>query len=206
MIADSTIVAFDTYDNRIYAIGKGPSQTTITAPSISVPAGSQVVLSGSVLDIAAGTKEFARTTRFPNGVPAVSDASMGEWMKYVYQQSPRPTDATGVPVTLSVVDANGNYRDIGSTVTSADGVFSYAWTPDISGKYTVYASFAGSASFYPSHAESAFVVESPVSTPTPLQQQAIPAYENYIVGIGIAILAAIAIVAVLLLSAIRKRA
>jgi hypothetical protein len=205
MIADSTILAFDTYDNRIYAIGKGPSKTTITAPSISIPAGSQVVISGSVLDIAAGTQEFARTTRFPNGVPAVSDASMGEWMKYVYCQFPRPTDTTGVPVTLSVVDANGNYRDIGSTVSSADGVYSFAWTPDITGKYTVYASFAGSASFYPSHAEAAFVVESSTATPTATQQPALPAYENYFIGIGVAILAAIAIVGALILSAVRKR-
>jgi len=103
MIADSTIIAFDTYDNRIYAVGKGPSATTLSAPSISVPADSQVVLSGTVTDVAAGTQEFARTTRFPNGVPAVSDESMGEWMKYVYAQFPRPTDVTGVQVTLIFV-------------------------------------------------------------------------------------------------------
>ncbi len=170
MIADSTIVTFCTYDNRIYAVGKGPSQTTITAPSISVPWGSQVVLSGSVLDIAAGTQEFARTSRFPNGVPAVSDESMGEWMKYVYQQFPRPTNATGVPVTLSVVDANGNYRDIGSTTTSADGVYSFTWIPDIPGDFTVYASFTGSESYWPSHAQAAFVVEQEQATPAPTVQ------------------------------------
>jgi outer membrane protein assembly factor BamB len=203
MIADSTILSFCTYDNRIYAVGKGPSETTLTAPSISVPAGSQVVLSGSVLDISAGTQEFARTTRFPNGVPAVSDQSMGEWMKYVYQQFPRPTSATGVPVTISVVDSNGNYREIGTTTTSADGFYSFNWTPDIEGKYNVYASFTGSKSFYPSHAEAAFVVESAKATPEPVQQITQPPTEMYFTASTAAIIIAIAIVGFLLL---RKRA
>jgi outer membrane protein assembly factor BamB len=205
MIADSTIVAFDTYDNRIYGIGKGPSQTTITAPSISIPAGSQVVLSGTVLDVAAGTAEYARTTRFPNGVPAVSDESMGEWMKYVYAQFPRPTDTTGVPVTLSVIDANGNYRDIGTTTSDADGFYSFNWTPDISGKYTVYASFAGSASYYPSHAVATFVAEEAQPTPTAAPVTTLPPLENYIIGIGVAIIAAIAIVGAIVLLAVKKR-
>jgi hypothetical protein len=205
MIADSTIVAFDTYDNRIYAIGKGPSQITLNAPSISIPSTSQVVLSGTVTDISAGTKEFARTTRFPNGVPAVADESMGEWMKYVYQQFPRPTDTKGVEVTLSVVDANGNYRDIGSTTTDADGFYSFNWTPDISGKYTVYASFAGSESYYPSHAVAAFVAEEAQPTPTTAPATTLPPLENYIIGIGIAIIVAVAIVGAIVLAAVKKR-
>ena len=49
----------------------------------------------------------------PHGVPAVSDDSMSAWMEYVYMQKPRPTDTIGVPVTISVIDANGNYRQIG---------------------------------------------------------------------------------------------
>ena len=205
MIADSTIIAFDTYDNRIYAVGKGPSQTTLTAPSISVPSGSQVVLSGMVTDVSAGTKEFARTTRFPNGVPAVADESMGEWMKYVYQQFPRPSNTIGVEVTLSVVDANGNYRDIGTTTTDADGFYSFNWTPDISGKYTVYASFTGSASYYPSHAVAAFVAEETQPTPTTAPVVTLPPLETYIIGIGVAMIVAIAIVGAILLVAVKKR-
>jgi outer membrane protein assembly factor BamB len=203
MIADSTIIAFNTYDNRIYAVGKGPSATTLSAPSISVPADSQVVLSGTVTDIAAGTQEFARTTRFPNGVPAVSDESMGEWMKYVYAQFPRPTDVTGVQVTLSVVDSNGNYREIGTATTSSDGFYSLNWTPDIEGKYQVYASFAGSKSFYPSHAEAAFVVEpaKAASTPLPVQQESMA--DQYfvpaVVGIVVLIIVGFAVLAVLML-------
>jgi outer membrane protein assembly factor BamB len=207
MIADSTIIAFNTYDNRIYAVGKGPSATTLSAPSISVPANSQIVLSGTVTDIAAGTQEFARTTRFPNGVPAVSDESMGEWMKYVYAQFPRPSDVTGVQVTLSVVDSNGNYREIGTTTTSSDGFYSFNWTPDIEGKYQIYASFAGSKSFYPSHAEAAFTVEPAITSPTPLSLQQESIADQYFVpavaGIIVAIIVGFALIALLLL---RKRA
>jgi hypothetical protein len=205
MIADSTIVSFCTYDNRIYGLGKGPSATTLNTPTVSIPAGSQVVLQGTVTDIAAGTSEFARTSRFPNGVPAVSDTSQGAWMKYVYQQTDRPTDVTGVPVKLSVVDSNGNYREIGTTTTSSDGFYSFAWTPDIAGSYSVYASFEGSGAYYPSHAEGAFVVDAPQATATPQPQVAVPPTEMYVLGGVIAIIIAIAVVGAVLLMAIKKR-
>ena len=58
----------------------------------------------------AGTKQDEQAARFPNGVPAVSDASQSEWMEYVYMQKPMPTSTTGVPVSIDVVD---------STATSA---------------------------------------------------------------------------------------
>ena len=137
MIADSTILLFNTYDNRIYAVGKGPSATTVTAPDVGVTFGSSVMIRGTITDVSAGTQEHARTARFPNGVPAIADKYMGEWMKYVYMQFPRPTNATGVEVALSVLDANGNLREIGRTTSDADGFYSFDWTPDIPGKYTV---------------------------------------------------------------------
>src|SRR5674476_12935 len=87
-------------------------------------------------------------------------------MEYVYMQKPRPTNATGVPVTVSVVDVNGNYRQIGNTISDEDGRFSLPWTPDIAGQYVVYASFAGSESYWPSHAENSFVVQEAQVTPT----------------------------------------
>jgi hypothetical protein len=49
-----------------------------------------------VIDISPGTDEHALQKRFPNGVPAVADETMSDWMLYVYKQFPRPTDATGV--------------------------------------------------------------------------------------------------------------
>ena len=63
----------------------------------------------------------AINSRFPNGVAVASDASMKDWMGYVYQQKPLPTNFTGVEVTLSVVDANGNYRTIGTATTDVTG-------------------------------------------------------------------------------------
>ena len=95
---------------------------------------------------------------------------MSEWMEYVYLQSERPTDIIGVPVTLNVIDSNGNYRNIGTATSDADGFFSYAWQPDIEGKYTVIATFDGSKAFYGSHAEAAFVVEETL-TPKPTQHR-----------------------------------
>jgi hypothetical protein len=76
--------------------------------------GKAVVIRGTVINLAAGTKQDEQAARFTYGVPAVSDASQGKWMEYVYMQKLRPTNTIVVPVTLSVVDANGNYRDIAS--------------------------------------------------------------------------------------------
>ena len=67
------------------------------------------------------------------------------------------------------MDANGNYRNIGTTTTDSDGVYLFDWVPDISGKYTVYVTFAGSDAYYASLAGSAFVVDQPVATATPTQ-------------------------------------
>lgn len=114
----------DAYDNRIYAIGKGPSQTTITEPDTGVKVGESII-KGTVTDISAGTKVSAITSRFPNGVPAVSDDSMSAWMLYVYKQFECPANTTGVPLTISAVDANGDYREIGTTTSDSDDFFSF---------------------------------------------------------------------------------
>ena len=95
-IADGILTALNTYDSQIYAYGKGPSQLTVEAPKASIELGRSLVISGMVTDIAAGTKQIEQAARFPNGVPAVSDASQSAWMQYVYMQKPKPTDATGV--------------------------------------------------------------------------------------------------------------
>ena len=43
-------------------------------------------------------------------------------------------------------------REIGTTTANADGFYSYDWMPDIDGKFAVTATFAGSESYWPSHA------------------------------------------------------
>jgi hypothetical protein len=157
------------------------------------------VIRGTVADIAAGTQQVQAAARFPNGVPAVSDASMSQWMEYVYMQKPRPTDTVGLPVVISVTDANNNTRPIGTAVSDANGVFSYTWTPDISGSYTVVASFAGSESYYPSHAETSFVVSAAAPTASPFPETVIPSNDMSFAVSTIAIIIAIALATVVII-------
>jgi hypothetical protein len=203
-ISDGILVALNLMDNQIYAIGKGATDTSVSAsPKVSVH-GSNVLVEGSVIDISVGTQQLEQAMRFPNGVPAVSDESQSAWMEYVYKNAILP-DATGVEVVLDVLDANGNYRNIGTVTSDANGFYSFAWEPDIPGKYTVYASFAGSRSYYGSCAETAFVVdEAPQATPPPTPEPA-PMTDTYVMGFGIAMIVAIAVVGALILLLLRKR-
>jgi hypothetical protein len=205
MMGDSVIAMYNTYDQQIYAIGKGPSSTAVTASPKVSSFGNQVLIEGYVTDVSPGTKDDALVMRFPNGVPAVSDASQGDWMKYVYAQFPMPTNANGVQVTVSVVDANGNYREIGKTTSSSDGFYSLAWAPDISGEFKVYAYFDGSESYYPSHAETAFVVEQALPTPSSQPETILPPTEMYFAISTAAIIVAIVIVGAVLALILRKR-
>jgi len=204
IIGDSIIATMDTYDQQIYAVGKGPSSTTVTTSPSTL--GNGVTIMGTVNDVSPGTSQDAIKLRFPNGVPAVSDASQSDWMLYVYKQFSKPSNATGVSVTLSVVDENGNYREIGTTTSDASGFYSFGWTPDIPGKYTVYASFAGSAAYYPSHAVTAFTADEVIAPPSPIAPQTGLATTaellTYLSAGVIAIIIAIVIVGLLLL---RKR-
>jgi hypothetical protein len=93
---------------------------------------------------------------------------MSDWMLYVYKQFERPLNATGVDVSINVLDANGNFRNIGTTKSDANGFYSFQWSPDIPGKYTVIATFNGSKAYYGSYAETAFAVDNaPAATATP---------------------------------------
>jgi hypothetical protein len=206
VMGDSIIGTMDTYDQQLYAIGKGPTALTVEAsPKVSVQS-SSVLIEGMVTDTSPGTNEYIMKARFPNGVPAVSDASQSQWMLYVYKQFERPSDATGVQVTIDVLDSNGNFRNIGTTTSDSMGAFSLSWVPDISGKYTVFATFAGSKAYYASAAETAFVVDAaPEATAAPT---AIPpsVSEQYFVPMSVGILVAIIVIgAVLALLLLRKK-
>ncbi len=137
-LGDGVLTYWNNYDHQIYAVGKGPSSTTVTIADDVVQSGNSVMITGTVTDVSPGTTQSVNGMRFPNGVPAVSDASQSAWMAYVYMEKPRPTNVTGVTVTLSVIDSNGNYRDIGTTIANADGFYSFNWKPDIDGKFSVY--------------------------------------------------------------------
>jgi hypothetical protein len=206
IIGDSIITTMNSYDQQIYAIGQGPSSTTVQTPLTGVNTGDSLVIQGKVLDVSPGTKSTVLALRFPNGVPAVSDARMSDWMGYVYQQFPKPTNTTGVSVSINAVDPNGNYIQIGTATSDANGLFSYAWqAPSVPGKYTVIATFAGSNSYYGSQAETACVVQPPQATTSPYPLITLPPTETYILAGVAAIIVAIAIVGALMLIAVKKR-
>jgi hypothetical protein len=205
-IADGYSNFFNSYDEQIYTVGRGPSATTVTASPKVSPYGYNVLIEGTVMDISAGTKQNEQAARFPNGVPCASDANMKQWMGYVYQQQPLPTDFTGVPVTIDVLDSNNNYRNIGTATSDSSGFFSFMWKPDIPGNYTVIATFSGTNGYWPSYAESAFGVDE-AAPPAQAPEYPQPIDNTMtIVGVGIAILIAIAIVGAVIVLMLRKRA
>jgi hypothetical protein len=203
IIGDSIIAGFSSYDNKVVAVGRGPTQTTVNAPDISVPFNTPVTIKGTVNDISPGTQDDAIKLRFPSGVAAVSDSSQSEWMKYVYMQFPRPM-AEGVEVSFTVIDSNNNSYEVGKTTTDSSGSYAFVWTPDIAGKYTIIANFVGSKAYWPSYAETAMnVLEQPTPTTENTHDIVMPPFETYLALATVAIIVAIAIVGVLLL---KKRA
>ncbi len=204
--ADGILIYWNNYDGQIYALGKGPSQTTVDAPLTSVTQGTNVVIRGSVIDISAGTKQKEQAARFPSGVPAVNDASQSQWMEYVYMQKERPMNATGVEVIISVLDPNGNFNDIGTATSDSSGFYSLVWEPPVPGKYTVYARFAGTESYWPSYAETAFdVAQAPEGTAPPATAPASVADTYFVPAIAGIIVAIIIVGALQALLLLRKR-
>ncbi len=204
-MADGYAVWFNGLDNRIYSVGRGPSATTVSAPNLGAAFGQPVVISGTVMDIATGTKQTEQAGRFPNGVAAVSDESMYDWMGYVYQQKPFPSDCMGVPVKIDVMDSNNNYRTIGTAMSDASGVFSLTWVPDIPGNFTVVATFEGTNGYWPSFAETSFaVMEPPEATPPPTPPPA-SMTDTYVAGFGIALLIILVAGIVVIVIMLRRR-
>jgi len=201
-VADGYLATLNSYDSRIYSFGKGPSQMTVTAPDLAAAAGQPVIIRGSVIDIAEGTKQHEQAARFPNGVPAVSDESLSAWMEYVYMQKPKPLDIVGVPVSIDVIDSNNNYRNIGVVTSDTNGMFSLTWIPDIEGTFMVYATFAGSDSYWPSSAATSFAVMGATPTPTETPVATLPPTELYFAGSTVAIIVAIALATIIL---VRKK-
>ncbi len=177
-LADGYVVTGSQYDNMIYTIGSGPSATTVSAPGSGISMGSSFEISGTVTDQSPGALAVSTKMGYgPNDVPAVSDASQEAWMEYLYEQQAMPTNATGVPVTISLIDPNGNYVNLGTTTSNLNGVYGLAANTNKfgagPGQYEVIASFDGSNSYGSSSASSYFVVNAapaaaaaPTATPT----------------------------------------
>ncbi len=175
-VAEGYFAYFNCYDSQIYCIGKGPSATSVTVRNDVIESGADVLVTGRVIDTASGTKQNAQSARFPNGVPAVSDESMKEWMEYVYMQKEKPNNVKGVSVHLTAIDPNGNFQDLGTAVSDDLGNYAIAWTPPVPGLYNVRATFDGTDSYYRSEAGTSFVVSKTkaapaVVTPTPTATQ-----------------------------------
>jgi hypothetical protein len=204
-IADGFTTFMNGYDNRIYSVGRGPSVTTVIVQNDMTTYGEKVLVKGSVMDISAGTKQDEQAARFPNGVPAVSDESMSDWMEYVYQQRPRPTDTVGVEVVVSVVDPNNNCYEVGRTTSDSSGGFKLMFTPEVPGEYTVIATFDGSKAYWPSFAQTYLgVEEAPAATPEPTPTTA-PMTDTYVLGIGAGAIIAIIAIGLVIILMLRKR-
>jgi len=170
---------------------------------VVVPQGNGVVIQGTVID---------QSPAQPN-TPCVSAASMQTEMEYLHLQNPidglwHNKTISGVPVTLTAIDANNKVYDIGSVTTDGYyGTFTLAWTPPTEGTYKIIATFAGDDS-YSSSAASTGIVIGPAPTAAPTVAPTTTSASNlatttdlmtYIVAVGIAIIIAVAIATVLIL-------
>jgi len=109
-------------------------------------------------------------------------------------------------VSIDAIDPNNNYVHLGDAKSDMNGLFDCVWkAPTISGEYKVIANFAGSESYYPSHAETAMFVQDGSATPTSQPIQSAPDNTLTIIGSTIAVLIAIGIVGIVLFLTLRKR-
>jgi hypothetical protein len=194
-IADGYLTASNNYDGYMYVFGKGKSATTVTAPDAAITLGNSLVIKGTVTD---------QSPAQP-GTAAVSDDSMSGWMAYLHLQRQMPTNTTGVPVSIDVIDANGNYRNIGNVVTDASGTFSLMWQPDIAGKYSVIAAFAGTESYGSSWAQTAFAVDPAPPTPSPIAEPVLSTADMYFVPAIAGLFVLVIIVAIVLAMLMLKK-
>ena len=184
----------------MYVFGKGKSKTTISAPQVSVPKGTTVLIQGNVMDMSPAQ---------PN-TPCVSKESMTTQMEYLHMQLPidgiwHNETVTGVPVQLLAISENGDTIDLGKVTSDMSGTFKAEWTPPSEGLFTLTATFAGDDSYGSSWAETglsigpaAQTIQFPETTPP---TDITPIYYG-IAAATVAIIIAIALVGVLLL---RKR-
>ena len=205
-VAYGVMTTINAYDGQVYAYARGPSKTTVEVPQVGVTTQTPITISGTVTDISAGASQPAVAANFPNGLPCVSDDSMTGLMEAAYEQQPLPSNLTGVPITVYVLDSNNNYRSIGTTTSDASGTYGMTWTPDIAGNYTVYAVFTGTHGYYPSSAEAHFYAGAPPATapPTATPANNLATQNGLMYGIVAIVIVIIIIGAVLAILVTRK--
>ena len=208
-LSDGILVGLNFFDNELNAFGKGPSATTVSAPQSSAIVGSVLTITGTVTDqTSSGRRNSNDLYDFTlKGTPAISDASMKPWMEYLFQQQAKPTNATGVPVSLHAIDPNGNYIPIGDVTSDMTGAYGCAFTPQVPGTYQIVATFAGSNAYGPSSAQTYMAVGEPATTsiPTPTTQAQSVADAYFIPAIAGLFVLVIVVLALVALSIVRKR-
>ncbi len=208
VISDNRMLYLDNHDNQIYCLGQGPSATTVSAPQLAPTLGSTVTITGTVTDQSSyGRRNVNGDLDFSlKGTPAISDASMDAWMEYLFHQRPKPTDATGVLVSLDTIDPNGNYVHIGNVTSDSSGNFGLAYTPEVPGTYQIIATFAGSNSYGSSSSTTYLTVEdtqAPTAAPPTAQSESVA--DMYLIPATAGIIIAIALATVVIVLALRKR-
>jgi LPXTG-motif cell wall-anchored protein len=221
-IAGGKMVGYAGYDNQIYCYDKGLSAVAVSA---TAGVGNAVTIQGTVTDQSPGQTAVGVPEA---GTPAIADESMDAWMQYLYMQQPMPSNATGVPVKVTVANQNCEVVYTAQTTSDASGHFIVSWTPAVSGTYTITADFEGSKSYYASSGTTGIAVgnlvqaqvsatPAPTSTPT---MTAVPSLtpiatptvtpsalpntgqtgntQIYLVGAAIVVIVAVAIVGLLL--------
>ncbi|MDD1748533.1 MAG: hypothetical protein LUO89_01530, partial [Methanothrix sp.] len=161
-VADGYYTWLNLNDGQIYAMGPGPSATTVSASPAVISKGNAVEILGTVTD--------QTPVKQLKGTAAVSDASQEKQMEYLIQNSiDAPMDTIGVPVTLFATDSSGATTQIGQVTSTSGGIFHMLWTPPAQGEYVITAAFSGSQSYGPSSAQTAVGVTAatPVVVPTP---------------------------------------
>jgi hypothetical protein len=164
-IAGGVLLGINSYDNQIYAFGKGQTATTVEGPDRVVPSGELVLITGTVTDQSSGQTCLGIPAK---GTPAIADAYQDVWMEYLYQQQPKPQNATGVEVILEAFDQDNNFYEIGTTTSDATGFYSLMWKPPAPGKYTIIARFEGTDAYWSSSAETAIGVKETILITTEL--------------------------------------
>ena len=120
-------------------------------------------------------------------------------------QQPKPTILTGVDVTLTVLDPNNNCYDVGTTTNNDYRSFKTSFTLEVLGEYYVYATSAGSDSYYGSSAVTAIdVEEAPAATAEPTPMPASVA-DIYLLPATAGIIVAIVVIGLVIILMLRKR-
>ncbi len=205
-IADGRLLCSNSLDNSIYCYGRGPSGTTVTTQNDVSVLGNRVMIKGTVTDqTVSGRRNTNDKLSFSlKDTPAISDADMSAWMEYMFMAQAKPTNATGVEVSIDTVDPNGNFVNLGKATSDINGNYALSFEPEVPGDYQIIATFAGSKSYGPSSATTYLTVEdAPEATSTPPTTENVSIADMYFVPATIAII--IAIIAVGLLNVLLHR-